>query len=616
MKNLGVAALAAAGNLRDELAVPPGARADWGPNDAPILIVLGQSNSYGHGTLLPAGEQITTPMPNVFTLSRPSLYNLTFTQVSWVGMTTLGEHNIATPAGSTLGAQDHTAHLANEFARLWQAHISAGNALGLPNLRVILAGWGSQGMHIGASHNRWAPERASSDVESLYHRITRTVRLAIADLKAQGFNPRILAVHWNQWETEASATISPANSGLLAQENFGRMVRGFNDALGCDDAPWVFYNPVSRVYGDYGRSGGVDTKPEQVRRAVLGIVAADPSRRRLMDPTLAPNFTGVGPNFGIFVGDNVHYNATTQRWFGAVEFARIQAGIRGVTCGRWPHGTQGLAEMSARAVSGVSQAQVDASISAATRQVAWRANESAVGGLPAAAPLPATSFSRVGTDMTLTIARDAGITPTRKVVRPTCPSGGNKQGYLSFARAPSDARYGRVRLVARGRLPLAVAFRARPNTVNSFQGLGFAYAALAFYDFGSLTTTEAFRPNRILFFSLPSTAVGFLNATGSAATAPAGYVVDDTVWREWEFGLVQSGGGTAYIQYRAEGEAAWTVIYTEGAMDAKLTTAGLTEGGIGLVFGLGINDGATQAASWANTYGALNIREFEFIAAD
>ncbi|WP_261433423.1 hypothetical protein [Serratia quinivorans] len=32
--------------------------AAWGPNDAPVFIVLGQSNSYGHNTLLSASEQI------------------------------------------------------------------------------------------------------------------------------------------------------------------------------------------------------------------------------------------------------------------------------------------------------------------------------------------------------------------------------------------------------------------------------------------------------------------------------------------------------------------------------------------------------------------------------
>lgn len=622
MKALGVAAIAAVANLKSDLSVPTGSRTTWGPNDAPILIVMGQSNSYGHNTSLPVGEQITTPMTNVFTLTRASLYNLTFTDVVWSGMTTLGENNIATPAGSALGAQDHTVALSSEFARLWQAHIAGGNSMGLPNLYVIEAGWGSQGIGFNASNNRWAPERSSADVESLYPRITKTVRLAIANIKAQGKNPRIIAVHWNQWETDASATVGAPDASDNAQHNFSRIIEGFNDALGSQDAPWVFYYPLSTVFGSFGQSSGIDTRPEKVRKAVLRTVEADPIRRRLIDTRLAPHFTDVSPGFNIFGADAVHYSDVTQKWFASSEFALIVAGYKGVVCGRWPYGTQGLSELSGRA-AGITQATVDATVAAASTQVAWKANTVSVQTLPLSTPLPALAFTRVGTDMTLGIVRDTGVSPNRKVLRPSCPSGGNKQGLMSFSKAPSDSLYGRVRIVARGRLPIAVAFRAKPNTVNSFQGLGFGYAALAFYDFGPLILngSDAYQPNKVFFWSLPSSsAIGMMNSGGGSGNNPTGYTVDTTVWREWEFGLIADNGGTAYIQYRTEGTTAWTVIYSETTMDAKLTAAGLSSGGIGLVVGIGLGDtasaGRTVAQNWAETYGSLNLREFEFIAMD
>lgn len=610
------ASLGIASAAQKFLSAPVGSDVAWGVNDAPILIVLGQSNSYGHGTALSVAEQITTPMTNVFTLTRTNLYNLTFTDVTWSGMTTLGVNNVATPAGSTLGAQDHTVALSSEFARLWQAHITAGNSLGLPNLYVIEAGWGSQGMSMGAgvTEDRWSPDRSATDVESLFPRITKTVRIAVANLKSQGKNPRIIAVHWNQWETDAS-TLAPATSGDAAQHNFSRIIEGFNDALGCVDTPWVFYYPLSTVYGAFGQSGGVDTKPEKVRKSVLKIVEVDPVRRRLMDTRNAPTYTGVGPNFGVF-HDNVHYTDVVQKWFASTEFARVQSGWRGVLAGRWPQGTQGLRELSDRA-AGLTTSQVQTLIDASSTQTAWQANVFSSGVRNVTNPLPAISAFRVGSDLAWSVLSDTGITPNRKVLRPSCPSGGNKQGFLSFTKAPTDSKYGRVRLVARGRLPLAVAFRAVPVASGSFQGLGYGYAALSFYDFGALTTSDAFGSNKVFFWTMPTAAaLNVISSGGFSGVNPAGYVVDTSSWREWEFGLIADNGGTAYIQYRLEGTTIWTTIYSETGMDAKLATAGLTSGGIGLMVGLGINDGATQVSSWASTYGSLNLREFQFIPMD
>ena len=190
----------------DSLTKPKGATSPWGPNDAPILIVLGQSNSYGHGTTLPVGEQITTGYANVLTLDRTAssnaLYNANVgpSAIVWTGLTTFGRHNIGTN-NTGQGAQDHTCHAANQLARLWQAHITAGNTMGLPNLYTILMGWGSQGIDpslSASSVDRWSPERDATNVESMYPRAVKTLYYAIQNLRNAGRNPRIIAVHWNQ----------------------------------------------------------------------------------------------------------------------------------------------------------------------------------------------------------------------------------------------------------------------------------------------------------------------------------------------------------------------------------------------------------------------------------
>ncbi|WP_236650475.1 MULTISPECIES: hypothetical protein [Photorhabdus] len=59
----------------------------WEPNDAPLFIILGQSNSYGHGTQLPQDEEITQGLKNIFTLSLSEVYSVDFPAINWTGLT-------------------------------------------------------------------------------------------------------------------------------------------------------------------------------------------------------------------------------------------------------------------------------------------------------------------------------------------------------------------------------------------------------------------------------------------------------------------------------------------------------------------------------------------------
>lgn len=291
----------------------------WLPDDAPVLIVLGQSNSYGQGTLLPVAEQILSPgLSNVFTLSQSEVYSTSFTSINWRGLTTLGDANIAAPAGSSEGNQNHPVNVANRFAALWQDHINSGNDLSLPDLYVILMGWSAQGMYAGAAENRWYPYRNATDVESLYPRAERTLPMAIDALRSAGKNPRILAVHWNQWEAEA-LSIQAANACLV---NFSRIISGINTSLNSGIIPWRFFYPVSQIYDPMNTA--------QVIQSLEAVVAANPTQRTFIDVRNAPNYTGIAPNFGVFVSDNVHYTAQTQQWFAETEWSNITAGYRGV----------------------------------------------------------------------------------------------------------------------------------------------------------------------------------------------------------------------------------------------------------------------------------------------
>ncbi|WP_434524577.1 hypothetical protein [Photorhabdus asymbiotica] len=291
----------------------------WAPNDAPLFVILGQSNSYGHGTQLPRDEQITQGLKNVFTLSLPEVYDIDFTVINWTKLTSFGNANIGTPIGLSRGNQDHPINAANRFAKLWQDHINEGNSLNLPDLYVILMGWGGQGMYLdNPPDNRWAPERDPSDVESLYPRAIRTLCMAVESLRKLGKNPRILAVHWNQWEAETESLLAARAS----EQNFTRIITGISDALGSCCIPWRLYYPLSVAFDPINTN--------YVLEAINNVIANAPQYRTLIDARNSPDYTGVAPQFGVFLPDEIHYAGKAQTWFAQQEWELILSGYKGV----------------------------------------------------------------------------------------------------------------------------------------------------------------------------------------------------------------------------------------------------------------------------------------------
>ncbi|PHM40333.1 hypothetical protein Xmau_02094 [Xenorhabdus mauleonii] len=291
----------------------------WEANDAPLFIVLGQSNSYGHGTQLLPDERIIQGLSNVFTLSLPEVYSINFTTINWTGLTSFGNANIGAPVGLPRGNQDHPYNAANRFAKFWQDHIDQGNTLNLPNLYVILMGYGGQGMYLGnPPDNRWAPERDPNDVESLYPRAIRTLRMAIKSLRKMGKNPRILAVHWNQWEAETESL----EAAKAAEINFTRIITGINHAIGSHSVPWRLYYPLSVAFDPLNTS--------YVNEAINDVIATDPQHRTLVDARNSPNYTGIPSEYGVFIPDEMHYDGNTQSWFAQQEWELILSGYCGI----------------------------------------------------------------------------------------------------------------------------------------------------------------------------------------------------------------------------------------------------------------------------------------------
>ncbi|MEQ2027613.1 hypothetical protein [Xenorhabdus szentirmaii] len=290
----------------------------WKSNDAPLLIVLGQSNSYGHDTELPPNERITQGLNNVFTLSLADSYSTHFSAIHWEKLTSFGHANIGAPAGLMRGNQNHPYNAVNRFAKFWQNHINQGNALNLPDLYTVLMGYGGQGMYLdNPPDNRWAPERDPNDVESLYPRAIRTLRMAVQSLRKIGKNPRILAVHWNQWEAETESLAA----AKAAEMNFTRIIAGISDTIGSRHIPWRLYYPLSVAFEP------INTR--LVDEAIKAVIAANPEYRTIVDARNAPHYTGIAPDYGVFLSDEMHYDGKTQTWFAQQEWELILSGYRG-----------------------------------------------------------------------------------------------------------------------------------------------------------------------------------------------------------------------------------------------------------------------------------------------
>jgi len=272
--------------------------------DAPLLIVLGQSNAHGHKTRLPSSQRIVQPLRNVFGLSRTENQAYDLPDVSWSGFVSFGMN-----LGET---QDHTCCLATEFARRWQRHIDSGNALGLPDLYVIQISIGGQGI---AEHekfgNMWYRNRPRVLVPghlfevdiSLFPLTVQILEKAVANLRNAGKNPVVIGLHWNQWETE----VDTGSSAVLdARENFSQTFAGFRKAIGMDFVIYL-YKPLSDVYQNPLGLAAVSR--------ILEDFARDPERYRLIDLTSSELYDETSPEKGIFQSDRVHYTCQAQRWF-------------------------------------------------------------------------------------------------------------------------------------------------------------------------------------------------------------------------------------------------------------------------------------------------------------
>ncbi|WP_329493925.1 discoidin domain-containing protein [Kitasatospora herbaricolor] len=286
------------------------AQEPYGANDAPVLIVLGQSNALGFTTPIddPVDVAQCASFAHVKGLKQAGNRVAGALNATWTPYTCLG---------SNLGQEKNVAYSTYNTATLtalrWERAIQHGE--NLPDLNVIHVAWASQGIRgiDGTGHDRWWPDREQSDVESLHQLTVNTISNGLRALQDAGKRPRIIGMHWNQWEADADAGMTESTQNI--QKAFRDVLEPLRTITGGGNSfPIFLYYPRRTAYDA--------TELQRIRDALTGLAALpEPNAYEMLDAANATSATGTplyNPSipryFGIFT-DSVHYTREVHEWF-------------------------------------------------------------------------------------------------------------------------------------------------------------------------------------------------------------------------------------------------------------------------------------------------------------
>ncbi|MFB6520436.1 discoidin domain-containing protein [Streptomyces sp. NPDC056401] len=284
--------------------------------DAPVLIVLGQSNAVGWST--PISDALDVDHCASFThvkgLKREGNREVGALNAIWTPYTCAGSN-----LGQERSANYSTYNVATGTALRWERAITQ-EGKHLPDLNVIHVAWGGQGIQEldgkNGSANRWWPERDPTDIDSLHQLTLNTISNGLRALQDAGKRPRIIGIHWNQWETETAASQTTGTSQI--QQAFLNVLDPIRTiAGGGTSTPIFLYRPSRQI------TPANATRTQYITEALTGLASLpEPNPYELIDPTFATTATGTAlykasdaPNFGIFDGDGTHYTRAVHEWF-------------------------------------------------------------------------------------------------------------------------------------------------------------------------------------------------------------------------------------------------------------------------------------------------------------
>ncbi|MED7952044.1 discoidin domain-containing protein [Streptomyces sp. BE303] len=325
--------------------------------DAPVLIVLGQSNAVGFGAYMndAADRAQCGSFSHVKGLNRQPNLAVGATAATWSPYTC---------RGTNLGYEfnnGYSYNVASVTALRWERAVNAGAAL--PDLNVIHVAWQGQGtQETDGTSNRWWPDRDPTQADSLHQLTLNTIGNALRALQEAGKRPRVIGMHWNQWEAEAAAKSTVSADHV--QQAFLNVLEPLRTITGTTGYPVFLYRPRTTVYQQ--------VPTQHVVEALTGLAARPaPNPYTLIDPADATSPTGTplfqssaAPTYGIFNSDGLHYTRAAQEWFADRQWKTVFTdGLYGAPVTATVNAAQGRPASQSSTWAGVSAARaVDGNI--------------------------------------------------------------------------------------------------------------------------------------------------------------------------------------------------------------------------------------------------------------
>ena len=548
--------------------------------------LIGQSNGDGTQAISPTSLNITTPLTNVFHLTRQTAINgNVWTDEStwgWTGFTSAaGVNNLGTSGSG------HKVNFTIEFAREWQTRIDNGEVL--PDLYLTHMSHSSQGFGSSLNNNtRYNPTKNyATDRTNIWHGSLKLHKWALEDLLANNEAVVHLGLNNNQWEHDGyvvseAAAYQSWMEGLLAE----------HDKIAGIKVPFTYFVPSTD--GSDGRFLGLSTIVQSLEnisgRPKIGL---DPKLSSEYDITqiASTNYLGL-------YHDDVHYRRPVHEDMKDQFFT--DGGHKGLiitSAGASGGGTpfsgdyNDLTNVPSSAFDAANydlSTVVDNKIALVSSITKWEANkyESAATNLD----LPGITYSTV--DTPAAGWQSQYETDGKKYFR--LDGRGNKYSFLNFSGLPTDTSFGSVimRIKEGSRISIGVAFSMNDLGTATFQNSGKEFLGLAFYaDSGNNNVTNATTCNTQAW-SMASGVTLLQSSTVNSAALPVGAgttgATDDI---DLKFTCLPGISATQYnfsIDYRLIADTAWTNISTltnVGVGAASNNVKG--GGGMGIISGLG-----------------------------